>query len=71
MAHGKLQIGSPVLVIFIQCPRETARQRFLSRRLPDRVDDDATLFEKRFDEFDKMNPTIVNHYRAGGILEEV
>ena len=64
-------MGSPALVISICCPKETAKQGYLSRKLPDRLDDDAQMFEKRFDEFDVNNPAIVDYYRAAGTLEEV
>jgi adenylate kinase family enzyme len=66
-----MEVGTPVLVISIRCPKEIAKQRYLNRRLPDRLGDDAEMFEKRFDEFDVNNPAIVDHYRAAGTLEEV
>ncbi|KAL9118829.1 MAG: hypothetical protein Q9187_004620 [Circinaria calcarea] len=65
------QIGSPTLVILFQCPKDIAQQRYLSRRLPDRLLDNEEMFKKRFEEFDKENSNIVDYYRSAGTLEEV
>lgn len=66
-----LQIGTPALVIFFQCPQETARQRYLSRKLPDRLLDDEKMFVKRFEQFDRENPDILHYYQSAGTLEVV
>lgn len=65
------QVGNPALVIFVQCPKKTAQQRFLNRRLPDRHNDNEMMFKKRFDEFEEKNPPIVSHYYSAGKLLEV
>lgn len=65
------QIGVPALVISFNCPKETAKQRFLSRKLPDRLHDDDVMFEKRFAEFEREEGEILQYYRSQGRLEEV
>jgi adenylate kinase family enzyme len=65
------QIRSPDLAISLHCPEDIARQRYLSRKLPGRLLDDQTLFEKRFQEFERENPRIVQHFHAAGNLIEV
>lgn len=71
IAHECGQIGVPALVISFNCPKETAKQRFLSRKLPDRLHDDDAMFEKRFAEFEREEGEIVQYYRSQGQLEEV
>lgn len=66
-----LQIGTPSLVISFQCPQETARQRYMSRKLPDRLLDDERMFVKRLEQFDRENPEILHYYQSAGILETV
>lgn len=58
-------------MISFNCPKEIAKQRFLSRKLPDRLQDDDVMFEKRFAEFERENGEIVQYYRSQGTLEEV
>lgn len=58
-------------MISFNCPKETAKQRFLSRKLPDRLHDDDVMFEKRFAEFEREEGEIVQYYRSQGKLEEV
>lgn len=58
-------------MISFNCPKEIAKQRFLSRKLPDRLHDDDVMFEKRFAEFERENGEIVQYYRSQGKLEEV
>ncbi|PGH05105.1 hypothetical protein AJ80_08404 [Polytolypa hystricis UAMH7299] len=64
-------VGSPNLSIVLHCPKDVAKERFLSRNLPGRVDDDAETFEKRFNEFAEKQPKILDHYRTLGITEEI
>lgn len=72
MCHVDIpQLGSPTLVLFFSCPEQIALDRFLTRRLAGRETDDHAMFTKRFQEFEKLNPEIVEHYRAQGILLEV
>lgn len=66
-----LQVGTPTLVIFFQCPQEKARQRYLSRKLPGRLLDDEKMFAKRFEEFERENPDILHFYQVAGTLEVV
>lgn len=58
-------------MISFNCPKEIAKERFLSRKLPDRLHDDDVMFEKRFAEFERENGEIVQYYRSQGKLEEV
>lgn len=58
-------------MISFNCPKETAKQRFLSRKLPDRLHDDDMMFERRFAEFEREEGEIVQYYRSQGKLEEV
>lgn len=66
-----LQIGPPALVLFFHCPEEIAEQRFLTRNLLGRETDDRKTFRKRYQEFTKLNPVIVEAYQRRGILLEV
>lgn len=66
-----MQIGTPTLVIFFQCPQDTARHRYLNRKLPDRLLDDEKMFVQRFEEFNIENPDIVLYYQSAGTLEMV
>jgi adenylate kinase family enzyme len=66
-----LQIGNPLLVLFFDCPKDTAQRRFLTRRLAGREGDDERTFQKRYQEFTKLNPEIAEMYRRRGILLEV
>ncbi|PVH91016.1 P-loop containing nucleoside triphosphate hydrolase protein, partial [Periconia macrospinosa] len=61
-------IGSPVLVLFFDCPEEVAKKRFLTRKLVGREADDDWTFRKRYQEFTKLNPSIVEYYRTRGVL---
>lgn len=58
-------------MVSFNCPKETAKQRFLSRKLPDRLHDDDAIFEKRFAKFEREEGVIVQYYRSQGKLEEV
>lgn len=71
IAHEYGQIGVPVLVVSFNYPKETAKQRYLSRKLSDRQHDDDVRFEKRFAEFEREEGEIVQYYRSQGKLEEV
>ncbi|KAH5488612.1 hypothetical protein HBI52_232980 [Parastagonospora nodorum] len=64
-------VGRPIMVLFFNCPEQVAMNRFLTRKLAGREKDDGEMFTKRFQEFDKLNPDIVEHYRKRGLLLEV
>lgn len=57
----------PDLVLFFDCPREIALQRYVSRGLPGR-DVDGNVFEKRFGEFERLNGELVEEFEKRGIL---
>ncbi|KAI1977330.1 hypothetical protein LOZ51_006224 [Ophidiomyces ophidiicola] len=65
------QIGKPALAIYLNCPKDEAKRRYLSRNLPGRIEDTTDMFEKRYAEYDKNNTPILERYRQTGILEEV
>lgn len=60
----------PDLVLFFDCPREIALQRYVSRGLPGR-DVDGNVFEKRFGEFERLNGELVEEFEKRGILIRV
>ncbi|MCJ1286341.1 cytidine monophosphate (UMP-CMP) kinase 1, cytosolic [Xylographa opegraphella] len=61
----------PMLVIHVQCPRDVALNRYLSRKLPGRLDDDEELFHRRYHHYLRHNDDISAHYRAMGVLVEI
>ncbi|MCJ1434949.1 hypothetical protein MMC27_004319 [Xylographa pallens] len=65
------EIIKPMLVIHVQCPRDVALNRYLSRKLPGRLDDDEKLFHRRYLHYLRHNDEILAHYRAMDILMEV
>ncbi|ROV91512.1 hypothetical protein VMCG_09434 [Cytospora schulzeri] len=52
------QLGPPDLVISLECQRQVAFGRHLGRRDGSRPDRDVALFDKRFGEFERENPSI-------------
>ncbi|PYI35252.1 P-loop containing nucleoside triphosphate hydrolase protein [Aspergillus indologenus CBS 114.80] len=63
-------IGSPELVLFFDCPGALARQRFLTRQLPGRVDD-GSIFDTRYQQYCAENTRIVAYYERRGVLVKV
>lgn len=57
----------PHLVLFFDCPRDIAEKRYLTRALPGR-DSDLKVFTRRYEEFARMNPPLVQEYAESGIL---
>ena len=57
-----MQIGLPTMVLWFDCPRETAEARFLNRRREG--GDDRVMFAKRYAEFEANNPLIANRYAS-------
>lgn len=60
----------PDLVLFFDCPGEIAQRRYLSRGLPGR-DVDVRIFERRFEEFERLNGEVVEEFEKRGILIRV
>lgn len=55
-----ITLGRPDRVLFFDCPREIAQERFLKRRRS--VDDGLQVFETRCDEFERLNGEILGLY---------
>ncbi|KAF4629875.1 hypothetical protein G7Y89_g8269 [Cudoniella acicularis] len=58
--------AEPVLVLLFNCPKEIAKQRYLTRNLEGREADDEAMFEKRYKEYVQNNEDIVRKYRGEG-----
>lgn len=65
-----LKFLQPDLVLFFDCPGEIAHRRYLSRGLPGR-DVDVKIFERRFEEFERLNGEVVEEFEKRGILVRV
>lgn len=65
-----LEFLQPDLVLFFDCPGEIAQKRYLSRGLPGR-DVDVRIFERRFEEFERLNGEVVEEFEKRGILIRV
>lgn len=65
-----LEFLQPDLVLFFDCPGEIAQRRYLSRGLPGR-DVDVRIFERRFEEFERLNGDVVEEFEKRGILVRV
>lgn len=65
-----LEFLQPDLVLFLDCPGEIARKRYLSRGIPGR-DVDVKIFERRFEEFERLNGEVVEEFEKRGILIRV
>lgn len=56
----------------MECPKDIARKRVMSRQITGRADTDtADIFEKRFSEFQSKNPSIVARFGAEDRLLKV
>lgn len=60
----------PDLVLFFDCPGEIAQRRYLSRGIPGR-DVDVKIFERRLEEFERLNGEVVEEFEKRGILIRV
>lgn len=65
-----LEFLQPDLVLFFDCPGEIARKRYLSRGIPGR-DVDVRIFERRLEEFERLNGEVVEEFEKRGILIRV
>lgn len=61
------QFGPPHRILFIHCPEDIARQRFLELRRS--ADDPDAVFSKRYDEFAIQNGAIVEHYQDSKLIK--
>ncbi|KAH8803479.1 P-loop containing nucleoside triphosphate hydrolase protein [Xylogone sp. PMI_703] len=64
-------IGEPILVLYFNCPKEIAKQRYLTRNLKGREADDEPMFEKRCAEYMGRNKDIISGYRERRLLIEI
>lgn len=62
-----ITFGKPDKVLFFDCPREIAEERFLKRRRS--VDDGVEVFARRYAEFERLNGDILGLY--GGWIVRV
>ena len=60
----ELDIGKPAMVVLFECPKDVAGSRFVNRQRED--DDDAGMFERRYGEFERLNPEIWERYAEVG-----
>lgn len=65
-----LEFLQPDLVLFFDCPGEIAQMRYLSRGIPGR-DVDVRIFERRLEEFERLNGEVVEEFEKRGILIRV
>ena len=59
------QFGKPALVLYLGCPKSVAKDRFLTRDRSGRPDDNAMIFETRYNEFLELNEPIARYYESG------
>ena len=59
------------IVVFCDCPEKIAKERYLTRKLPGRLEDDEALFDKRYTEYKELNSEVVEYLRREGKLLEV
>lgn len=65
------QLGKPDLVLFFDCEKSIAKERYLTRKLKGRLDDNKEIFHRRYNEFERLNPVILDYYRDLGILLDI
>lgn len=66
MAEGRSTLR-PHLVLFFDCPREIAKERYLVRALAGR-DSNPEVFARRYEEFAQSNRLLVQEYAGRGVL---
>jgi adenylate kinase family enzyme len=59
------------IVVFCDCPEKIVKERYLTRKLPGRLEDDEALFDRRYKEYKELNPEVVEYFRREGKLLEV
>jgi adenylate kinase family enzyme len=64
------QFGEPKLVLLLICPKEIAKQRYLTRKIEERAADDEAMFEKRYEEYLRENAEIEEGYLERGYMVE-
>ncbi len=66
-----LQLGKPDLVLFFDCKESIAADRYLTRKLDGRLDDNEEMFYRRYEEFQRLNADVLDYYRNLGVLVTV
>lgn len=62
-------IGSPSLVIFLDCPEEMMKERLLARaKMAARLDDGVEVTRKRFRAFEEDTRPVIGFYGEKGLL---
>lgn len=61
------QFQAPTLVLFFDCPRDLAEGRVVNR-MQGREGDNLETFKKRYDEFQELNPPLLERYEKQGKL---
>ncbi|PVH68120.1 P-loop containing nucleoside triphosphate hydrolase protein, partial [Cadophora sp. DSE1049] len=59
--------GKPDLVLFFDCNETVARERYLTRKLEGRLSDNER-FQRRYDEFTRLNHAVLEYYGRPGVL---
>ncbi|TFA99676.1 Uridylate kinase [Trichoderma ghanense] len=61
------EFQAPTLVLFFDCPRDLAEGRVVNRK-QGREGDNLETFKKRYDEFQELNPPLLERYEKQGKL---
>ncbi|CZT46257.1 related to Probable uridylate kinase [Rhynchosporium secalis] len=65
-------IGTPDLVLFLDCPEEVLQDRLLVRgKMTGRVDDNITVIGKRFKVFKDMTMPVIEHFGTEGKVSRI
>ncbi|PQE33421.1 uridylate kinase protein [Rutstroemia sp. NJR-2017a WRK4] len=59
------------LVLYFDCDRKIALHRYLTRKLEGRLNDNEEIFHRRHEEFERLNPAILDYYRDLGVLIDI
>lgn len=62
MSWYSKQFAEPILVLFFNCPKEIAKERYLTHNLEGREADNEAMFEKWYKEYIEENKEIVYKY---------
>jgi adenylate kinase family enzyme len=61
----------PDLVLFFDCEKSIALDRYLNRKLKGRLEDNEEMFQTRYCEFECLNPPVLEYYQDLGLLLKV
>ncbi|KAH8674397.1 adenylate kinase-domain-containing protein [Tricladium varicosporioides] len=65
--YSEDKVGKPDIVLFFDCEKSIAGDRYLGRKLEGRLDTEE-IFHRRHDEFELLNPAILKYYQDLGFL---